>query len=107
MLWTSIRWIKAIVEKEREILRQAALAEGKPENIVDKMVEGRLRNFYAERCLMEQPFVKDDKQTVGDYAKAAEMKVKRLLALGDRRESRTDPSTSGIESTASSVPSDR
>jgi elongation factor Ts len=66
-----------LVEKEREILRQAALAEGKPENIVDKMVEGRLRNFYAERCLLEQPFVKDDKQSVGDYAKSTGMKVKQ------------------------------
>ena len=65
----------AVVEKEREILTQAALAEGKPENIVAKMVEGRLRNFYAERCLLEQAFVKDDKQSVGDYAKANDMKV--------------------------------
>ena len=51
-----------VVNKEREILKEAALAEGKPENIVEKMVEGRIRNFFAERCLMEQPFVKDDKQ---------------------------------------------
>ncbi len=65
-----------IVAKEREILKQAALAEGKPENIVEKMVDGRMRNFYAERCLLEQPFVKDDKQTVGEYAKSAGMKVK-------------------------------
>ncbi len=79
---------KAIVEKEREILRQAALAEGKPENIVDKMVEGRLRNFYAERCLLEQPFVKDDKQTVADYAKSAGMKVKNYWhwVIGDKTE---------------------
>lgn len=64
-----------IVEKEREILTQAALAEGKPANIVEKMVEGRLKNFYAERCLLEQPFVKDDKQSVGEYSKANDMKV--------------------------------
>ncbi len=80
---------QAVVEKEREILRQAALAEGKPENIVDKMVEGRLRNFYAERCLMEQPFVKDDKQTVSDYAKAAGMRVKDYWhwVIGEKSES--------------------
>ena len=53
-----------VVEKERVILREAALQEGKPEKIVDKMVEGRLRNYYAEKVLCEQPFVKDDKQTV-------------------------------------------
>lgn len=77
-----------LVAKEREILRQAALAEGKPENIVDKMVEGRLRNFYAERCLMEQPFVKDDKQSVGDYAKSAGMKVKQFWhwIIGEKAE---------------------
>ena len=66
----------AVVEAEREILRQAAIAEGKPESIVDKMVDGRMRNFYAERCLLEQAFVKDDKQTVGEYAKANGMTVK-------------------------------
>lgn len=64
-----------VVEKEREILRSAALAEGKPENIVDKMVEGRMRNFYAETVLTEQPFVKDDSQTVSKYADAAGMKL--------------------------------
>lgn len=68
----------AEVEKEREILRGAALAEGKPENIVDKMVEGRLRNYYAERVLLEQPFVKEPKQTVGQYAKEAGMEVKEF-----------------------------
>ncbi|MEM8670762.1 MAG: translation elongation factor Ts [Planctomycetota bacterium] len=65
-----------LVAKEREILKEAALAEGKPENIVEKMVEGRMRNFYAERCLLEQAFVKDDKQTVGEYAKSNGMTVK-------------------------------
>ena len=65
----------AMVEKEREILAEAARKEGKPENIIDKMVEGRIRNFYAERCLAEQPFVKDDKSTVGKTAKAAGMKL--------------------------------
>ena len=64
------------VAKEREILKAAALKEGKPENIVEKMVEGRLRNYYAERVLLEQPYVKDDKQSVGKYAKANGMDVK-------------------------------
>ncbi|MDB4678860.1 translation elongation factor Ts [Rhodopirellula sp.] len=75
-----------LVEKEREILREAAIAEGKPENIVDKMVEGRIRNFYAERCLMDQAFVKDDKQSVGQYAAAAGMKVTKFWhwVIGDK-----------------------
>lgn len=65
----------AEVEKERGILREAALQEGKPENIVDKMVEGRLRSYYAERVLLEQPFVKEPKQTVGQYAKENGMEI--------------------------------
>jgi elongation factor Ts len=67
----------ADVDKEREILSEAARNEGKPENIIAKMVEGRLRNFFAERVLLEQPFVKDDKQTIGKYAQANGMKVLR------------------------------
>ena len=63
------------VEREREILRAAALKEGKPENIVDKMVEGRLRTFFADRVLCEQPFVKDDKVTVGKYAAQQNMQL--------------------------------
>ena len=67
------------VESERSILREAALREGKPENIVDKMVEGRLRNFYAERVLLEQPYVKgDNKETVGQFAKSQGIQVKQF-----------------------------
>ncbi len=57
-----------VVAKEREILRDAARKEGKPDTIIDKMVEGRLRSFYAQTVLTEQPFVKDEKLTVGKYA---------------------------------------
>lgn len=63
------------VAKEREILTEAARAEGKPEKIIEKMVEGRMKNYYAERCLSEQPFVKDDSKTVGQIAKEAGMKL--------------------------------
>lgn len=52
------------VEKEKEILKAQALNEGKPEKIVEKMVEGRISKFYEEYCLMEQPFVKDPDKTV-------------------------------------------
>ncbi|SHK65462.1 translation elongation factor Ts [Desulforamulus aeronauticus] len=52
------------IEKEREILRAQALNEGKPEKIVDKMVEGRIEKYYKEVCLLEQPFVKDSDKTV-------------------------------------------
>ena len=66
------------VEKEREILTEAARGEGKPENIIAKMIEGRLRNFFSQCVLLEQPFVKDDKQTVGQLAKSAGLDVKRV-----------------------------
>ncbi|MFD0698353.1 translation elongation factor Ts [Paenibacillus sp. GCM10027628] len=52
------------LEKEKEILRNQALNEGKPEKIVDKMVEGRIGKYYEEYCLMEQPFVKDPDKTI-------------------------------------------
>jgi elongation factor Ts len=69
----------AEVDKEREILSEAARKEGKPENIIGKMVEGRLRNFFAERVLLEQPFVKDDKRTVAKFAQDAGMKIVRYI----------------------------
>lgn len=69
----------AVVEKEREILAAAARQEGKPENIIAKMVDGRMRNFFSERVLLEQPFVKDDKKTVGQLAKEAKLTIKKLV----------------------------
>jgi elongation factor Ts len=55
-----------MLEKEKEIYRQQALGEGKPENIVDKIVIGRVQKYYKEVCLLEQPFIKDDKKAVKD-----------------------------------------
>ncbi len=69
----------AVVAKERGVLRDAALAEGKPANIVDKMVEGRLKNFYAEIVLLEQQFVKENSISVGQYAQDKGMKVKKFV----------------------------
>lgn len=69
----------ALVERERSILRDQALNEGKPVNIVDKMVEGRLKSFFAESVLSEQPFVKNDKQTVGQFAEQNKMKLKQFV----------------------------
>lgn len=53
-----------VLESEKTILRNQALQSGKPENIVDKIVEGRINKFYAENCLLEQPFVKDPDTSV-------------------------------------------
>lgn len=68
-----------VVAKEREILAAASRKEGKPENIIEKMVEGRLRNFYAERVLNEQPFVKDSGVTVGKMAQQNGMTIKQFI----------------------------
>ncbi|TCW37357.1 translation elongation factor Ts [Laceyella sacchari] len=57
------------IEKEREILRQQALQEGKPANIVDKMVEGRLTKHFKEICLVDQAFVKDSDKTIDQVTK--------------------------------------
>jgi elongation factor Ts len=56
---------------EREIARDQAVKSGKPENIVEKMVTGKMEKFYAETCLLEQPYIRNDKQSVGDYLKAS------------------------------------
>jgi len=58
-----------LVKKEQEIYRQQAINEGKPEKILDKIVDGKLEKFYAEVALLEQPFVKDNDQTVEEYVK--------------------------------------
>jgi elongation factor Ts len=54
-----------LLEKEREIARDRARQEGKPEKILDKIVEGRLSKYYEEVCLYEQPFIKDNAVTIG------------------------------------------
>jgi elongation factor Ts len=70
---------KTLIEKERAILTEQARKEGKPDNIIEKMIEGRMRNFYAEHVLSEQPFIKDDKQTVGKAAAAGGMTLKKFI----------------------------
>ena len=59
------------LDRELDVLRAQALAEGKPEAIVDKIVSGRVNKFYEEVCLMEQPFVKDDKVKIESMIKEA------------------------------------
>jgi len=56
-----------VIEKEKEILKAQALNEGKPEKIVDKIVEGKIEKFYKDSCLLEQPFVKDTDKTVQEF----------------------------------------
>jgi elongation factor Ts len=62
---------QALVDKEKEIARAQAAGTGKPANIVERIAEGKLKTWFAENVLVEQPFVKDDSKTVGDLLKAA------------------------------------
>jgi len=59
------------LDTEREIARDAAAKSGKPENIVEKMVTGKMEKFYGEACLLEQPYIRNDKQTVTEYLAAS------------------------------------
>lgn len=59
-----------VLESEKSIARNRALQEGKPEKVLDRIVEGRLEKFYQEACLLKQPFVKDETQTISDLLKA-------------------------------------
>ncbi|HOB91812.1 MAG: translation elongation factor Ts [Bacillota bacterium] len=65
------------IEQEKAVYRAQALNEGKPENVVDKIVEGRLEKFYEQICLLEQPFIKDQDKTVGDLV------TEKIALLGE------------------------
>jgi len=86
------------VEKEKAILKQQALNEGKPEKIVEKMVEGRIDKFYKEICLLEQPFVKDPDKTIESLVKEQIAKIGENInirryarfALGEGLEKKQD-----------------
>ncbi len=55
-----------VLERERKIYREQALEDGKPENVVDRIVDGKIEKYYQEVCLLEQPYVKDPDKTVKD-----------------------------------------
>ncbi len=67
-----------VLEHEKQILRAQALNEGKPEKIVDKMVEGRVEKFYKEVCLLEQPFIKDPDIAIKDLV------IEKIAKIGEK-----------------------
>ena len=87
-----------ILDKEREILRAQARNEGKPETIVDRMVEGRVEKYYKDNCLVDQPFVKDPNMTIAQYVTqrvqmtGENIKIRRfvLYEMGEGLEKRHD-----------------
>lgn len=80
------------VERERKVLTEQALNEGKPENIVAKMVEGRLGKYFEEICVLEQPFVKDSDKKVGDFVKTTGGELVEFIryAVGEGIEKREE-----------------
>ena len=60
---------EGVLEKEREIFVHQAKESGKPENIIEKIVTGKMEKFYEENCVLEQPFIKDTNVTIGELIK--------------------------------------
>ncbi len=71
----------AELEKEKEILRVQATNEGKPAQIIEKMVEGRVKKFYQDVCLMEQTFVKDGNMTITQYINEMTLKIGEKISI--------------------------
>ena len=81
-----------VVERESHIIKEQVMAEGKPEDIAEKMVVGRLNKFYKEVCLVEQAFIKDSGMSVADYVKnnGGEVLSMVRIAVGEGIEKRQD-----------------
>ncbi len=69
------------LEKEKEVLRAQALNEGKPAQIIEKMVEGRVKKYYQDVCLMEQAFVKDSSMTITQYINEMILKIGEKITV--------------------------
>jgi elongation factor Ts len=70
-----------VIEQEKEVYRALAIKEGKPENVVDRIVEGRLKKFHSEVCLLEQPYVRDDQKTVGELLSESRARLGENIAV--------------------------
>ncbi|MBQ4268547.1 MAG: elongation factor Ts [Clostridia bacterium] len=81
-----------VLEKEKEVLKQQAINEGKPEAIAEKMVMGRIKKYYEENCLLEQLFIKDDSKKVGDLVKAAGTSIVKYVfyVMGEGLEKKSE-----------------
>ncbi len=80
------------VEKEKEVLKQQAINEGKPEAIAEKMVMGRIKKFYEENCLLEQAFIKDDSKKIADLVKGANTSINKFafFVMGEGLEKKSE-----------------
>jgi elongation factor Ts len=71
----------AVLEKEKEIYRAQAASQGKPAGVQDKIAEGKLKDYYTQFCLLEQPFVRDPKQTVGELVQERIALIKENIVV--------------------------
>lgn len=71
-----------VIEKEKEVQRAALIEEGKPADKVDKILEGKIKKFVSDICLLDQPFVKEPDKTVGDIIKASIAQLGENIAVG-------------------------
>ena len=80
------------LEKEKAVLKQQAINEGKPEAIAEKMVMGRIKKFYEENCLLEQAFIKDDSKKVSDLLKAGNTSINKFafFVMGEGLEKKSE-----------------
>jgi elongation factor Ts len=70
-----------MLEKERDIYKAQALATGKPENVVEKIVNGKMEKFYEENCLYEQHYIKDESVTIGEMITQAIAKLGENISI--------------------------
>ena len=70
-----------VLEKEKEIYRAQAAAQGKPANVQEKIAEGKLKEYYQSFCLLEQPFIRDPKQTVGQLVQERIARIKENIVV--------------------------
>ncbi len=80
------------IEKEKEVLKQQAMNEGKPEAIAEKMVMGRIKKFYEENCLVEQAFIKDDSKKICELLNGASTKINKFafFVMGEGIEKKSE-----------------
>ena len=89
-----------VINHEKDVIKKQAIEEGKPADIAEKMVNGRINKFYKEVCLLEQPFIKDPDLDVAGYAKANNMAVVKFVRfeVGEGMEKRNDDFASEVMS---------
>ena len=81
-----------VIEKEKEVLKQQAMNEGKPEAIAEKMVMGRIKKFYEENCLVEQAFIKDDSKKISELLNAGKTSIAKFafFVMGEGLEKKSE-----------------